>query len=132
MRLVNPPTPDADSPLDQILDLVKRSDSVAAQSEGTRVLVNVIKGLFSFTQSGLNGMTSPISPAQDIPISGAQREEAIARICTLDSTEPLAEMIGRSGRYPMLLNEGVVALTLLSSHSAGRTFLLSSSSSCMS
>ncbi|KAI0306358.1 hypothetical protein B0F90DRAFT_1808081 [Multifurca ochricompacta] len=63
--------------LHQILSLVKRSDTTAVKSEGTRVFVN---------------FSSPRSrPAQ---------------------------LVGRSKKYPILVNEGIVALTLLSIQSA--------------
>ncbi|KAG8899378.1 hypothetical protein FRB99_006760 [Tulasnella sp. 403] len=124
LRLVNSPSmdPEADSGLDLILDLVRRSDGVALQSEGTRVLVNVVKGLFAQQNAGLNGTklsSAPPSAGGSYPIDEAERQQAINKISTLDSTEPLAEMIGRSGRYPILLNEAIVALILLSSKSVG-------------
>jgi len=102
---------------------------VSLQSEGTRVLVNVIKGVFSLQAPAVNGISprgsnntspvSPVSPPQPPRIDETERKEAIAKIATLDSTEPLVEMVARSGRYPILLHEGVVALTLLSSQSTG-------------
>lgn len=48
------------------------------------------------------------------------RQQAIQRITTVDSADLLTEMIGRSGRYAILLNEGIVALTLMGSVPAGR------------
>lgn len=89
------------------------------------MLVNVIKGLFALKPNA--AVTSPnvaSSPAGDSSaIDETQRQEAITKISTLDSSEPLAEMLGRSGRYPILLHEAVVALTLLASNSAGREWL---------
>lgn len=117
-----PNDPEGDSPLDLILDLAQRSDELTVQSEGTRVLVNVIKGLFALQQAGLNGLQSAVpdgakksvASQEDPPVDEEKRKEAIARLLTLDTTEALAEMLARSGRYPILLNEAIVALTLLS------------------
>jgi hypothetical protein len=121
LRLVLTPLRDsgiaeADSGSDQIIDLIKRSETLALQSEGTRVLVNVVRSLWS--------------PASNSgTVNGAQatqknrRREAIEKIVSLDVTEPLAEMLGRSAKYPILLNEAVVALTLLSNHPTGGKLL---------
>lgn len=124
MRLTTPipNDPEGDSPLDLILDLAQRSDELTVQSEGTRVLVNVIKGLFALQQAGLNGLQSAVpdgakksvASQEEPPVDEEKRKEAIARLLTLDTTEALAEMLARSGRYPILLNEAIVALTLLS------------------
>ncbi|KAI0293104.1 hypothetical protein BC826DRAFT_1016962 [Russula brevipes] len=75
--------------LHQILTLVKRSDSTAVKSEGTRVFVNVIRTLWH----------------EDTP-DGEQRKTG-----KTTSARPRK-------RYPILINEGIVALTLLSLHSA--------------
>ncbi|KAG8862014.1 hypothetical protein FRB96_002457 [Tulasnella sp. 330] len=125
---------EGDSALDLILDLVRRSDSIGLQSEGTRVLVNVVKCLFSSTSKRPNGaepaVNSSAGSSTELSIrttdltSSRERQQAIDRLATLDSVELLTDMVGRSGRYPILLNEGVVALTLLSSASAGRTCAL--------
>ncbi|KAG8998705.1 hypothetical protein FRB94_005966 [Tulasnella sp. JGI-2019a] len=137
LRLVRPnPSLEGDSALDLILDLVRRSDSIGLQSEGTRVLVNVVKCLFSSTSASgkPNGIVAPLASdsAPDLKIRTTglvnddkqERQQAIDRLATADSVEPLTDMIGRSGRYPILLNESVVALTLLSSVTAGRTCVL--------
>lgn len=76
--------------------------------------------------SGANGaISTPISAiSQGPPVDPIARQEAIKKIATIDSAEPLAEMIGRSAKYPILLNEAVVSLTLLSSQAAGRGYYL--------
>lgn len=129
-----PNDPEDDSPLDLILDLAQRSDELTVQSEGTRVLVNVIKGLFALQQAGLNGLQSavpdgakkPVTSQEDPPVDEEKRKEAIARLLTLDTTEALAEMLARSGRYPILLNEAIVALTLLSTQPPALPLVLQS------
>ncbi|KAG9018712.1 hypothetical protein FRB90_010326 [Tulasnella sp. 427] len=129
-----PNDPENDSPLDLILDLAQRSDELTVQSEGTRVLVNVVKGLFALQQAGLNGLQSaapegakkPIAPPEESPVDEDKRKEAIARLLTLDTTEALCEMLARSGRYPILLNEAVVSLTLLSTQPPALPLVLQS------
>lgn len=129
-----PNDPEGDSPLDLILDLAQRSDELTVQSEGTRVLVNVIKGLFALQQAGLNGLQSaapdnakkPAAPQEEPLVDEEKRKEAIARLLTLDTTEALTEMLARSGRYPILLNEAIVALTLLSTQPPAMPLVLQS------
>ena len=82
--------------LDQILALVKRSDSIVVKSEGTRVLVNAIKSLCS------------TSSEQD-----AKQKAAIRTISNPDSATRLAQMLGRSKKFPVLVNEAVMALLLI-------------------
>jgi hypothetical protein len=83
--------------LHQILTLVKRSNSTAVKSEGTRVFVNVIRTLW-------HGDT----PDEE------QRKAAMSIICSQSVALALAQLVRRSKRYPVLVNEGIVALTLLS------------------
>ena len=49
------------SPLRQILDLVRTSDSIATKSEGTRVLVNAVKSLWG-TDPKSHGSSSEKTP----------------------------------------------------------------------
>lgn len=91
----------ASTGLHQIISIVKRSDSTAVKSEGTRVFVNVIRTLWH----------------EDTP-DGEQRKAAMGIVSTSPIALTLAQLVGRSKRYPILINEGIVALTLLSLHSA--------------
>lgn len=95
--------------LTQILALVRRSDTVAIKSEGTRVLVNVIKSLWS-------------SDASSDATIQKRRQDAIQAVLVPASAEALASLVGRSMKYPLLVNEGVMALTLLSTHKDGGGF----------
>jgi hypothetical protein len=88
--------------LQQILTLIKRSDSTAVKSEGTRVFVNVIRTLWH----------------EDTP-DDKQRKAAMGIISSQSVALALAQWIRRSKRYPILINEGIVALTLLSLQSGG-------------
>ncbi|KAI0637070.1 hypothetical protein C8Q77DRAFT_1095851 [Trametes polyzona] len=106
--------PEAGSPLQQILELVRRSDSIAVKSEGTRVLVNAVKSLWS---------TDPKTLDEE---KVKKREAAMEAIVTEPCVSALARLIGRSKRYPTLINEGVVALSLVSTHPNGGTLVLDS------
>lgn len=87
----------ATSGLNQILELVRRSDSVHVKSEGTRVLVNVIKSLFS----------SAGDPNE------SRRQLARSAVSTSLSAVSLAGLLNRSKKFPVLINEAVLALLLL-------------------
>ncbi|KAF7967687.1 hypothetical protein HWV62_33381 [Athelia sp. TMB] len=105
---------DADIPsgVSQIVSLAQQSDTVAIKSEGSRVLVNVIKSLW----------------ASDAQLNDAQKKlrlDAIAAVLQPSSAQVLASLVGRSMKYPLLVNEGVVALTLLSTHKDGAPLVLS-------
>ncbi|KZT26246.1 hypothetical protein NEOLEDRAFT_1132274 [Neolentinus lepideus HHB14362 ss-1] len=89
---------------DQILALVRRSDSIAVKSEGTRVFVQVIKSLWS----------SDAASGSDMRRQNARKAVVIPEVAAA-----LAQLVGRSRKYPILINEGVVALTLLSMFPGG-------------
>jgi len=104
------PASNSSSPsgLEQILALVRRTESIPVKSEGTRVLVNVIRSLWA-------------PEAYNPPSQKRQRNREIATqlILTQDSADILATLLVCSGRYPVLTNECILALTLLSMHSYG-------------
>lgn len=99
--------------LAQITSLVRRSDSISIKSEGTRVLVNVIKSLWSSDIPPAAAETEPLS------IKQKKKQTAIRLMMTQDCASSLASLVARSGRYPVLVNEGVVALSLLSTQRLG-------------
>lgn len=101
--------------LSQIVSLLKRSDTVAVKSEGTRVLVNVIKSLWAVDAPG------PHSPIEDDTAQRKQRKRqaAIQSVLTQECTSALASLVAHSAKYPLLVNEGVVALSLLSTQKTG-------------
>ncbi|TFK80925.1 hypothetical protein K466DRAFT_591571 [Polyporus arcularius HHB13444] len=105
---------ESSSPLRQILELVRRSDSIATKSEGTRVLVNAVKSLWS---------TDPKTLDEE---RAKRRETTMKAVVTEPCVSALARLIGRSKRYPTLINEGVVALSLISTHPNGGTLVLDS------
>ncbi|KAL0580235.1 hypothetical protein V5O48_001740 [Marasmius crinis-equi] len=124
--LVLPYSDDLPSPqtgLSQVLALVKRSDSVPVKSEGTRVLVNVIKSLWSSDVIGGTPSTVPKDDTTD-DNEATRRQEAIRIVLTMPCVSALASLVARSGKYPLLVNEGVVALTLLSTQKTGAPLVL--------
>ncbi|KIJ06186.1 hypothetical protein PAXINDRAFT_20608 [Paxillus involutus ATCC 200175] len=109
----------ASTGLAQLHGLVKRSDTVAIKSEGTRVIVNLVKSLWS------NDPTSEQRSAEENQATQQKRERAIQTLVTGPYAEALAALVGRSPKYPMLINEAVVALSLLSTHRDGVSQVLS-------
>jgi len=109
------PERDAPSGVDQVLDLIRRTDSLALRNEGTRVLVNLTKTLWIPASASSPVATTNASP----PTEAIERRHALNKLTTEETADALGEMIGRNIRYPVLLNEGIMALTLLSSQGFG-------------
>jgi hypothetical protein len=116
--------------LAQILALVKRSDSVPVKSEGTRVLVNVVKSLWSSDfaiSTAAESLTSPVTAGavDSADLLGKQRKRtaAVRKTLSPECAEALASLVERSGKYPLLVNEGVVALSLMSTQKEGGTVI---------
>lgn len=59
---------------------------------------------------------------EDTP-DGEQRRAAMRAVSSPPVALALAQLVGRSKRYPILINEGIVALTLLSLHSGASSRL---------
>jgi hypothetical protein len=116
--LVIPSTAGEEPGLNQILSLGLRSDSVRVKSEGTRVLVNVIKALCAGESP--TPATAGVNNGQAIPQERQRiRAEAMHAVLKPHCAEALARLIGRSGKYPILINEGTVAFSLLSMQRQG-------------
>ncbi|CAG8666449.1 21823_t:CDS:10, partial [Gigaspora margarita] len=89
---------DVERPLTRLLNLIKRTDDLPIRSEGTRILVNLVKNMWvEKSHTVLEG--TPVSSLR----SELNRQEVVL---------PLANMIIES-KYPILQNEGIIALTLL-------------------
>ena len=99
---------DRPTALSQILALIKRSDSIPIKSEGTRVLVNVIKSLW-YNERGVESSDE----------REKQKDACMIAVLTKECVSILTNLIWRSGKYPVLVNEGIVAMTLLCAHPAG-------------
>ncbi|RUP42801.1 armadillo-type protein [Jimgerdemannia flammicorona] len=126
------------TPLDRLIALVRRTDDMPTKSEGTRVLVNLVKVVWA--QGGSNIRASgrcawfwkvylPVDIGffdvlfslrfSDVLTDILQPKDGIStaplRRTLLKSdgvVPPIAEMI-RTTQFPVLQNEGVMALTLL-------------------
>ena len=71
------------------------------------MLVNAVKSLWSTDPKNLNEERTK------------RRETTMKAVVTEPCVSALARLIGRSKRYPTLVNEGVVALSLISTHPSG-------------
>lgn len=121
MALSNSDKTNCKSAMYQILALVSRSDNVTIKSEGTRVLVNVVKSLWSYSPFKVSA-GDKIVHAQPDTEKQLKKEMSISQLFTPECAFALASLVGRSGRYPILVNEGIVAMSLLSTRKeAGMT-----------
>ncbi len=101
LELAAPPQP---SGLDQIIALVGRSDSIVVKSEGTRVIGYVVKSLWRAVEQ--------CSPEEMEPM-----RNAMTKVASAPAIQALAEMLARNRKHVILLNESILALTLLSGQS---------------
>ncbi|KAG1782448.1 hypothetical protein EV702DRAFT_1064464 [Suillus placidus] len=104
--------------LSQLLAIVKRSDTVAIKSEGTRIIVNLIRSLWT------NERRDELISEEEQQARQQKRVKAIDALLTPACAEALAALIGRSAKHLILINEGVVALSLLSMHRDGGALVL--------
>ncbi|RIB17671.1 armadillo-type protein [Gigaspora rosea] len=89
---------DVERPLTRLLNLIKRTDDLPIRSEGTRILVNLVKNMW---------VENPHTVLEGTPVSSLRSE-----LNRQEVVLPLANMIIES-KYPILQNEGIIALTLL-------------------
>ena len=98
--------------------LVSRSDSVPIKSEGTRVLVNVIRTIL---------MRRTVSAKSDDPEfhlrQSKEKQRAVEAILTTANVNALALFLARSGKFPILINEGIVGFNLLVTQKSGGMWL---------
>ncbi|KAE8259223.1 hypothetical protein A4X13_0g1160 [Tilletia indica] len=105
--------------LEKLLGLIEESEDVPVRMEGTRVLVYVIKALWASSPPTTSIDPETIQRARKIlttafPSSSTDEQDRAHAVRLA-----LARMIRSAGKYPVLVNEGVVALTLLASESEG-------------
>ncbi|CAK5264572.1 unnamed protein product [Mycena citricolor] len=116
--------------LSLIMALVKRTRSIPVKSEGTRVLVNVIKSLWSNDPSATPVEAAATAALQGIDTPAAiqanqrKRHESMQAVLSSDNAYALASLITRSAKYPLLVNEGIVALSLMSTVASGAPLAL--------
>ncbi|PFH54395.1 hypothetical protein AMATHDRAFT_186396 [Amanita thiersii Skay4041] len=128
LAMFQSPPGQTETGLMQILNLVKRTDNVPIKSEGTRVVVNIIKSLWlGDNRNAVSEVTSPTilnGTTDEILEKQTRRQAAIRTILTLDVVEVITNLIARSRRYPLLVNEGVIALSLISTTKDGGPLVL--------
>ncbi|BGP40804.1 hypothetical protein JCM10450v2_004807 [Rhodotorula kratochvilovae] len=104
------------TPLDLLLALIARTDEQRLRSEGPRVLVNLIRSLFAL----------PSCAASHADAQAPLVAQGWERIVRREVADALAELVRRSEKWPILVNEGVVGLTLLAGSGAdGAALVLS-------
>ena len=97
------------SALNALVDMIQRIDDVPTKMEATRVLANVVKSLWT---SARNSGASP-SPSEEVVLAARRK------VARRDVIQALAEMVRTSPKYPVLVNEGIIALTLVGSERVG-------------
>lgn len=110
------------SPLSTILSLISRTNDVRLQCEATRLLVNIVRSLYSS-----RSVTSPVTPAAlgglEMGIAKTKARNVIEN--SEGVVDAISEIVRTGEKYPMLVNEAIVALTLLSTtESGGKTLIL--------
>ncbi|CCF52936.1 uncharacterized protein UHO2_03370 [Ustilago hordei] len=93
--------------LNAVVDMIRRVDDVPTKMEATRVLVNVVKSLW-------NSASRPSSELSEETLFSARK-----KLVRRDVIQSLAEMVRTSPKYPVLVNEGIIALTLVGSERMG-------------
>lgn len=111
VRLANTSIDDEPSSLtgvNQLLALVKRSDTVAVKSEGTRAVFQAIRSICAQSQN-------------ELPVE--EKRRAIEAMTSSSAAIALAELAhrGRTKPYFILISEGILGLTLLSLQPSGGT-----------
>lgn len=104
------------SPLFDVLSLISRTNDVRLQCEATRLLINIVRSLYSS-----RSITSPITPSA---LGGLEMGLAKGKARSIiESNEgvvdAISEIVRTGEKYPILVNEGIVALTLLSTTDSG-------------
>ncbi|KAG6832376.1 hypothetical protein H0H92_002644 [Tricholoma furcatifolium] len=119
-------SPNSPTAFSQVLALVQRTDSIPVRSEGSRVLVNVVRSLWGSKVPAIDTSESGSTGTVDQTVQEQQRKHnaALRTIVTSENASILARLIGTSGKYPLLINEGLVALTMFSIPKEGASFAL--------
>lgn len=102
--------------LNEVLSLISRTNDVRLQCEATRLLINIVRSLYSS-----RSITSPVTPSAlgglEMGLAKAKARSVIEN--SKEVVEAISEIVRTGEKYPMLVNEGIVALTLLSTTERG-------------
>jgi len=98
---------------DQLISLIKRSDSVVVQSEGTRVLAYCIKSLWKKDAS-----------STELPDFESRRQVAISALSQTPAVQAIVNLLVTGQKHTILLNESIFALTLLANKSSEGEYLV--------
>lgn len=109
-------TTDPPAPLTIVLALIKRTNDVRLRCEATRLIVNLVRSLYSS-----RSITSPITPAavNGLELSIVKNKAKQILEHSAEAVDALNEMLRTGEKYPILVNESIVALTLLSTTTSG-------------
>ncbi|KAF8636632.1 hypothetical protein AX17_003441 [Amanita inopinata Kibby_2008] len=117
LAMFQPSSDRAATGISQILSLIKRTDSVPVRSEGARVIVNIVKTLWLGNNRNMpSEITSPTianGASEGILEKHMKCQAAVRSLITPEIVDVLCNLIARSRRYPLLVNEGIIALSLL-------------------
>jgi hypothetical protein len=115
------------TPLDTIVQLAGRTNDVRLKCEATRLLGNVIRSLYS-SRSAMSPVTPSALGGLEMGLAKGRARGILER--NQGTVDALAEMLRTGEKYPVLVNEAIVALTLLSTTEGGGTcfFLFSPAS----
>lgn len=104
------------SSLSGILSLISRTNDVRLQCEATRLLINIVRSLYSS-----RSITSPVTPSA---LGGLEMGLAKGKARSIIEgsegvVDAISEIVRTGEKYPILVNESIVALTLLSTTENG-------------
>ncbi|KAK0563168.1 hypothetical protein OC861_004942 [Tilletia horrida] len=112
--------------LEMLLTLITKTDEVAVRMESTRIIVGVVKSLWSSTaptgdnEAAVRAAKALLTTASSTPVAApVSADQSVPSPSIAQAVRAaLAQMVRTAGKYPILVNEGVVALTLLASENA--------------
>ena len=104
------------TPLDTIVQLAGRTNDVRLKCEATRLLGNVIRSLYS-SRSAMSPVTPSALGGLEMGLAKGRARGILER--HQGTVDALAEMLRTGEKYPVLVNEAIVALTLLSTTEGG-------------
>ncbi|GAA5971141.1 hypothetical protein JCM11641_004159 [Rhodosporidiobolus odoratus] len=106
-------SPASSLPLDHVLALISRTDDTRLRSEATRVVVNLVRSVYSSKPAIAHRFSGTSTPARQLDDEELLRAHGCEKLIRQDVADALSELVRLSEKYPMLSNEGIVALAML-------------------